>query len=651
MSDSRCLTTSDGLDEALRRLADAPGYALDLETTGLNPFAAVNPDRIVGIALGRLDSADCDYYLSFRSGEGDNIPLERMADVANLIRGKHLANHNIGFDLRFLTCEGFDLPPSIDDSMCMAWLCNENELQFALKPLAAKYLGADQTAEKQALMAELKARKYRSTKASAKEEGDMSNLWRLPASIVAPYAIKDIDLVRRMLALYRPLLERWRLVELYQTRCRLRLACTRMELRGMPVDLEELERQQKMIQPMMAELVAEMREMSGNPDLNPNSPAQVKAWLGLDSTRAEILKERVETHGDARARMLLDYRSLQKANSSFFTPVKEQVGPDGRIHANIKTYRTVTQRLAMSDPNLQQVAKEGKRKYAAKKVFTPPPGWFVVEADLSQIEPRVAVHFSKDAEMIAAFRAGFDIHVRAAKQIFRVDKVDTTTDEGKMQKDAAKSLSLGTLYALGALKIAKKLKLRHEKLPDGTFEYHHDLVWKVDKETGELMQISCSENDAEFCTCAGKSFQNDYADTWPALKPFNKYVTQLTEQLGYVRSPLTGAVRRFPDRRWCYKALNALIQMTAGEILKLIILKMDEEFVGEDAPQLVLAVHDSTVCFVKHGPKAYEQVCRIKEIMETTVPLLVPTPSEVKIGTSYGNLGLFVPSESATVYA
>lgn len=623
------IDTIEAFDTTLVELAGSCPLRVDLETEGLHPFAKV-PDRIAGFAIGLADDPSTDRYISVRHKEGPNVPPEyAIPKLIELLRGRALWNHNLAFDMRALAAEGFALPPSIEDTMIAAFIVNEEEDSLGLKELGVRYLGANAADPEKELKAELKARKLRG-------KGQMH---MLPASLVSAYAVQDIRLVRDLLPMYRELLKKWRLEEVYRLRCKYRLALTRVELRGVPVDFDELRRQQQMIEPMLEELRRELCELAGT-DINPNSPKQLKEWLGVASTNKAALTDLVERNQDYRALRLLEYRSLQKANSSFFTPLQERTGADGRMRCNYKVSATVTHRLASSDINMQQIAKESsKRKYVAKRVFVPPPGWFVVESDLSQIEPRVAVHFSRDEEMIAAFKAGLDVHIRAAKRIFRVDTIDTETKEGQEKKDAAKALSLGTLYELGALKIAVKLKLRHEKLPDGTFEFDHRLVWRVDKSTGELHQVPCSVNDPEFCTCAGKGFQREYAETWPALTPFKKKVTRTAEENGYIRSPLSGAVRRFPDKRFCYKALNALIQQTSAYLLQYAILRMDEEFVGEDDPQLVATVHDSCVLFVKHGPRAYEQVKRIKEIMETTTPLIVPTPSSVKVGYTYGDLG------------
>lgn len=602
---------------------DTGAILCDLETDGLEMFRRENPCRMVGMALGRFEDPQHDCYVALRHGEGPNVEdLEPvLAALRQLVKTRTFVNHNVAFDLRMLSCDGFELPPVVVDSMIAANLCFEEETSFALKSLGAKYLGDGADAPEKALHAELKARKL-------KGKGDM---WRLPAELVAPYAIRDIELVRQLMALYTPMLERWRLTQLFKERNEYRLALTRMELRGLPLDTEEIERQRARINPRLVELRAEINMLAGK-EVNPNSPAHMREWLSIKDTKSETLKLMVERDQDIRALRLLEYRSLSKAENAFFRPLLEKCGADGRIRSNFNCARTKTLRLSSSDPNAQQLSRnQVGRAYSIRDCFVAPEGYFLVDADLSAIEPRVAASFSKDPGMIQAFKDNLDVHKRAAQQIYR--KKEISSDE----RTSAKSLSLGTLYSLGAHKAAKKLGLRHDKATDGSWIFHHQLVWTVENE--ELQQVPCSYVDAEFCTCSGKEYVNKFLDSWPTLKPCIQAVTRQAEMFGYVRIPLTGAVRRFPDKRYCFRAFNSVIQITAGEILRRALMRMDAAFTGPDDPQLLSCVHDSVVVAVKFGPHAWSQVQFIKECMESTSAIDVPTPSDVKIGMSFGNMG------------
>jgi DNA polymerase-1 len=619
------VTTEEQFRVALDRLRGTGPLVLDCESNGLHMFARENPARMIGVAVGLLEDESTDAYFVFRHGEGDNLPVTLIDELRLVIEGRELVGHNIGgFDLRLLWCDGFALPPKIQDTMISAFLVNEEEDSLALKTLGEKYLGAGAADEEQALYDELRKRGFRGKEA----KGEM---YRLSGALVGGYGIKDIRLARQLLAFYAPLLERWRLTGLCAERNEQRLALTRMELLGLPIDLEELHRQRAAVGPRLKEIEQEVNRLAGR-EINLNAPGQVCAWLGIPSSRAEVLQEMVERDHDGRALLVLEHRQLSKAESGFFVPLEQKASAQNIVHSSFNNARVVTQRLCSSDPNAQQFSKNSsKRKYSVRNLFVPPPGCFWVDIDLSAIEPRVAAGYSKDPGMIEAFKQNLDVHARAARAVFR--KQDITEEE----RSDAKTLSLGVLYFLGAHKAARELGLRHDKDANGKWVFHHDLAWTFQNE--QLVQVPCSTISEEFCTCEGRQYINNFHDGWPQLKPFMKACTKQAETFGYIRIPLTGAVRRFPDRRWAHKAFNSCIQMTAGEILRRAFMRMDKEFSGPDDPKIHLTVHDSIVLAVKYGPNAWAQVKRAKEIMETTTEWPVPTVSEVKVGLSLGNLG------------
>lgn len=626
----------EGLAKAVERILAVPGgLALDFETDGLDLFARENAAQIVGIAMGAYEDPSTDVYISIRHAEGPNCPPEAaLAALNTLVKKKRkVYAHNIAFELRCLAAAGLSLPEELEDSMIAAHQVFEEERHFALKKLGVKYIGAAAADPEQELKKEIRLR-VKHLKLKKNEE--KRYLWLLPGVAVAPYALQDLTLMRQLLAFYYPMLEKWRLRNLYNERCKYRRVLTDMELRGLPLDVEELLRQQTYVRPRIEEIRKEINELAGTV-LNPNSPVHMAKFVGSPNTKAELLKDLVEYDHNDRAILLLEYRSLSKADSSFFTPLLLRRSKTDRIHSNFNVARTKTQRLASSDPNAQQLSKpSSKRKHNVKSCFKAPEGYFLVEADLSAIEPRVSTHFSRDPGMIAAFKENLDIHLRAANQIYH-EIVDKETKEGDEKRNSAKALSLGAQYSLGAFKAARKLRLRHDKDEQGNWEYHHEPVWRMRED--KLEQVACSEVDKEYCSHSGKGYLTKFYESWPFLKPCQLAMQRQAELYGYIRSPLTGAVRRFPNKRFTYKAFNSMVQMTAGEILRLAIMKMAEEFTGPDDPQLVLCVHDSVVFLVKFSDKAYEQVKRVKHIMETTTTLLVPTPSDVKIGINYGNLG------------
>lgn len=616
------ITTSRQFDDALVKLSKIPGsVVLDTETSGLKMFSKDKPARMCGIAVGDGVSPDSDFYFPFRHEEGPNLKIELLDYLRQFLRNKTWVCHNLSFDSKILYCDGFDLPVHCHDTIVAAHLVNENEQSFALKKLAIEYLGADAAGEDVALQAELKKRKL-----------DKGGISKLPAAIVAPYALADINLTRQLYLNRLLELDRWRLLDLFEEVNEFLLALIRTEIRGITLDQEEVHRQVAMIAPRIESHRGRLRELAGGKDININSPLQLKGWLKMPSTAHQALVEELEKNPREDIQALLDYRSLSKAESTYFRPFLELVDIGSRLHTNYKIHGTVTGRLSSSEPNLQQLSRDqSNRIYSIKKCFKAAEGNFLLECDYSAIEPRIAAHYSNDPTMMDAFIQGKDFHTTVARGMFRKDQIS------KEERSSAKTLGLGVLYGMGANKAAKNLGLRHSKIGD-VYDRCSESVWAFTTE-GELIQCDCSDVSIEFCTFAGRTYIRKFYEGLPELEPFVKAVRSTATRNGYIRNPFSGRCRRFEDSGSAHKSFNSLIQSTAAEILRKAFVRLDKHFSGEEwAPKIVLTVHDSIVFEVPFSHAAPAACKEIKVVMEETTRLRVPLVVDMKMGYNLGNM-------------
>ena len=610
-------------DRAIDILKNIEGaLVVDTETTGLAMFQRENPARMCGIAVGPAFAANTahDFYFSFRHVEGENLPLHLLKELRSVIDGRTLMGHNYAFDAKILSFEGFRLPPRIIDTIIAAHLCNENEMSFGLKKLGAQYFGEGADVEEKELTAQLKARKL--------TKGEM---WQLPAAIVAPYALKDIELTRKLYAMYAPELARCGLSELFTEVNEFSLALVRIEMRGLALDVEEVGRQIGKIAPRIAETKARIKQLAGE-EMNVNSPAQLKTWLKLASTDREALEEALLRSHREELHLLLEYRGLSKAESTYFRPFLQLRDVNDRLHTNYKVHGTVTGRLSSSEPNLQNASRDQiGRAYSVRNCFTTSPGHFLLEADYSAVEPRIAAHYSEDATMRSAFIEGKDFHTTVARSMFKKDTIS------KEERKSAKDVGLGTLYGMGAHKASKKLGLRHDKNADGTWAAHHTEVWAFYND--ELVKVPCHTVDAEFCTAAGKAFIGKFYAGVPELQPFLRRVVDKATTYKYIRNPISQRMRRFTGpRARPFSAPNSLIQSTASDILRRALVALDKLFTGPGDPKMVLTVHDSIVFEIPFGDSALEHVRTIKRVMETTTTLSIPLIVDLKVGLSLGDM-------------
>ncbi len=619
------------------------GFRVDIETNGLKMWRREDPARMCGIAIGPIADSSKAYYFSFRHGEGENLPLELLQPLRELLADVLWLGHNLSFDCKVLWLDGFALPPRILDSMIAAHTANENEKlskqgkPFALKKLGAQYLGTDSIAEALELKAELKRRGY-----STKSEG-MENLWRLPATVVGPYALGDIRLSFDLLQNRLEVLRKWRTETAFLELCEFQLVIMRMEIRGIQLDTEEVARQMRTIKPRQAQLLAEIKEMGGE-DLNPNSPKQLIEWLGLPKTDKDFLQAVLEREPRRDIHALLAYREVKKATSTYFDPFMELSDSNYRLHTNFKVTGTKTGRLSSNGPNMQNCSRDSStRSYSLKRCFKAAEGKFLFDADYSAIEPRLAAYFSRDPGLIELFQKGLDVYRPTAARMF---KVAEASDE---QRTSAKSVILGTNYGIGGWKIAVKLALKHSKLADGSYEYHYEPVWHMSPE-GELREIACSEMDPVYCTCEGRSYIRAYFDAVPDLQPCIKSVIQTAKRNDYIRLPLSGRTKRVDhyynkDRGrmedTAHKFFNYALQGSAADIMRRALVALDKH-IPADRAALLLTVHDSATFEVAEGPGAKEVCDEILRIMETTTSIdPVPLVADAKFGPNWGNMAKY----------
>lgn len=626
------------------------GFIVDAESTGLRMFQAVNPSRMCSIQIAPIEAEEKQFYFPFRHGEGVNLELFFLRWLIELLDGCTWMGHNVaGFDIPLLMCDGFKLPPVVRDSMVAMHTRNENERQskvgkpYALKKLVAQYRGELFIQASINLKAELKKRGL-----STANDG-MENLWRLPADVVYQYGVDDLSLSKWLHDFALEDLRKWRTEQAYYSRCETALALVKMTNTGLPISIEEVKRQQSILGPKVRDLLRELQELAaedGFPELNINSPKQLMAWLRIPKTDKKFLSSMMEREPHPAPRLLLEYREAKKADSTYYGPWLELVSAQGRIHPNIKLTGAATGRLSMNNPNLQNVTVRTALGRLMRECFVASPGHFFFEADFSSLEPRVGTWLSKDKDGTEMFQRGLDYYKPIAARMFNLPIDQITKDI----RNNSKSVALGVGYGMGGWKLAVDLKLKHDKLPNGEYAYHHDLVWHMPK-GAELQQVSCSVVDPVYCTCEGRRYIQSYFTASPAMQPAIKGVTATATRNGYIRYPLSGRTSRVdsyynPDRKRtennAHKKWNHLLQGTGADIMNAAIVAIDKAIPASRA-RLMLTVHDSLLCEIPEGPDAKTTCDEILHLMETTTRIdPVPLVAEAKFGPTWANMASYI---------
>lgn len=493
------------LQKLVQDLMKSDIVAFDLETEGLDQF--IPGKRIWCISLSKGD------------GIGYVVPLEHPSypgmewaydEIKPLLESKYPRKvaHNGKFDSRWLKTRGIN--PYINfDSLQAAHMLDENR-KHDLKNLAQAYLGV----------------KPWGTGAAASKLQPMSKL--------APYAAKDTDYDAQLYKRQRTELEndvRTRRVFQYITSPAVRMF-TDMEFSGMPVDRERLAERRETVLQKRREIDIDLGEMVGVPvggithrgetKYVWNSPQQLakimftdrdSGGLGLPifaltpkgqpSTAEATLVALKDEHPFVNK--ITEWRLYDKWWSTYLNPWTELTEDDPFIHASWKIEGTVTGRTSCSDPNLQQVP----RNDFIRGIIGGVEGWFLVEADYSQIEVRLTADSSGDSVLRRIYLQNQDVHRYTASRVMGIPEDQVT----EVQRKKAKAVVFGFIYGMGAPK----------------FKMYAKNQFDLDVTIDEAFE-----------------FRYAFFNTYPSLEDWHDKVRKWVRNHGYIRSPI-GRLRRLPD--------------------------------------------------------------------------------------------------------
>ena len=613
------IQTADQCDDFLTAARREQYIVLDTETDGLNAF---DGDKVVGLAV-YLPNAGQAYYLPRAHGLSNSPGYHNLSDSPFKLfwrecSYKKFIYYNATFDMHMMKQSmGFEASMGIEDVMLAAHLMNENERlsnskhtknkkgyapltkgAYTLKRLSDKYLGDESSGDEAELFA------------VAKELGldAKKDIWKMPLDIVAKYAEMDVILTWNLRQFYIPHLENWGLFETYQSRCRfLRNVVYEMEKNGIHVDenliVEHLEGIEIDADTMVKDMSEEAKRYAINPKdgFNPRSPKQVLSLLQrrghkILSTASDILEPIREK--DKFVDTLLRYRSLMKAERTYYNPYLNMQTEDGRIHPSFNVIGTVAGRMSCYRPNLQQIPRAGE--YKVKEVFVPREGYCFVEADYSMLELRLAAHYCQEKVLIKMLEDGTDVHQ------FTADSLGVDRFKGKT---ANFSFLYGMGPVTGALRLgvsekeAKRIITGWRKLFPGLREGY----------------INMQEEAQRQRTNKGKRFQ-------------------------FIRLP-NGRLRRYNEFKaypyWrdrkerngppYYTAFNSLIQGAASNVMDTALFNISKQYRNSDLLKMLLTVHDSVILEVR-ADCIYSVIPSVIDLMENAVKISVPLLVEAKVG-------------------
>jgi DNA polymerase-1 len=296
---------------------------------------------------------------------------------------------------------------------------------------------------------------------------------------------------------------------------------------------------------------------------------------------------------------ILAYRQVNKLQSTYIEPLIKNRDAFSRIHTTFNQTATATGRISSTDPNLQNIPTRTPMGREVRRAFIAKNGHVLVDGDYSQIELRVLAHMSGDLEMTRAFQKGEDIHKRAAALVNNISIDEVTSD----MRAAAKAVNFGIVYGISDFGLARNLGI-------GFYEASEMIKNYFDKYPG----IKAYMDNAKKL-----GYENGYART---LFGRRRYLPELKRG---------GNIRQFGERA----AMNAPIQGTAADIIKIAMVKVDEMLrQNKMKTRLILQVHDELILEAPID-EAEEAKKLLIQCMESAATLNVPLVSQVSIGNSW----------------
>lgn len=564
----------------------------DTETTSLNEMEA----ELVGMSFSYKKGLS--YYIPISENKEEAMAtLEIFRPFFEKESVLKIA-HNLKFDYKILKSHGVEIQGVIFDTMIAHYLLNPDG-RHGMDYLSEVYLNY----------------KPVSIETIIGKKGKNQGTFR-DADLVTQtnYAAEDADVTYQLYELFAPQLKKEGLEDLFfKVEMPLMVVLAKMELEGVSLDENWLKKESKDLENDLKNLEEKIFELSGE-EFNMNSPRQLgeilfekmqldpkakKTKTGQYATSEDVLQKLVAKHDIIK--YILEYRTYQKLKSTYVDALPTQIEKlDNRVHTNFSQTTAATGRLASVNPNLQNIPIRTLRGQQIRGAFVADKGSKIISADYSQIELRLIAEISGEENMIKAFQDGEDIHASTAAKLFKI----AIEEVSKTQRSQAKTVNFGIIYGQGAFALADQTGLSR-------------------KEAKELI--------------------DSYYETYPKLKEFMAEQVQKARELGYVETILgrkrhlkdinsnNFVVRAHAERN----AVNAPIQGSAADIIKIAMIKIDNELdIQNLKTKMLLQVHDellfeSPIDEVENASKLIKT--EMESAFETKVPLLV----EVGVGDNW----------------
>ncbi|MDE1190928.1 MAG: DNA polymerase I [Arachidicoccus sp.] len=589
------IDTDEKIKNLISYLSSYKEICFDTETTGTDP----NNVEMVGLSF------------CVKKGEAFYVPVSSDQQVAQrqlnlfdeLFNNKEIIwiGQNIKYDLIVIKWYGKQLAGNIFDTMVAHYVI-EPEGRRGMDLLSEKYLGYSPVH-----IEELIGKK-------GKNQGNMRDV-DIPK--IAEYAAEDADITLQLKEKFEPLIKENNVEKVFtEADIPLVKVLANMEFEGIKIDEDFLKNYSTVLE-ADAKVFEENVYAAAGLKFNLASPKQLgeilfeklkldpkakKTKTGQYATGEDVLTKLAVQHKIADD--ILAFRELTKLKNTYVDTLPQLINPKtGRVHTSYNQALVVTGRLSSNNPNLQNIPVRTERGKEIRKAFIPrDENHILMSADYSQIELRIVAAISGDKNMGDAFRSGADIHTATAAKVYKMALEEVT----KEQRYKAKSVNFGIIYGQGAFGLSQNIGVSRAEAKE-----------IIDNYKNEFSGIA------------------KYMDESISFAQKHGYVQTLLGRKAYIRdiNSANFTVRGFAERI----AINAPIQGSAADMIKLAMIKIDKAFAEKRLQsKMILQVHDELVFDVLK-----DEMEEVKEIVlynmrnALILPNDVPVEAEVGVGNNW----------------
>ena len=597
------ISNEEEIEEWINEAEEAGELVIDTETSSLDAHQA----DLVGISLSTKIGKACYIPIAhkFDGCLDKNIVIKKLKPLLEDKSVKKIGQ-NIKFDFIVLYKQGIKMN-SMEDTMLMSYVLDAGKNRHNMDTLSEIHL-------------QHKTISFKEIVGTGKKEINFSDV---ELDKAMEYAAEDADITYRLYKIFNKNLKLEKLTNIYEIFEKPLIEILAfMEIEGIKVDNKFLKVLSEKFEKKINKIEKEVFKISKK-EFNIASPKQLgeiiynelkiaalkKTKKGSFATNAGVLED-LAFKGHKFPQLVLDWRQVSKLKNTYSDALPEHINPSTkRVHTSFLLAATTTGRLASSDPNLQNIPIKSEDGKDIRKAFISEKGFTLISADYNQIEMRILADLADVKELKKAFKNNEDIHTLTASQVFNIDIKKVDQD----MRRKAKAINFGIIYGISQYGLAK--------------------------------QINVSNHEAN-------EFLEAYFAKFPEIKVYMDDTIKFCRKSGYVnnvfgrRSHFNGIndknfnVRNFQERA----AINAPIQGSASEIMRLAMIRIDQKFkeMKNNKSKILLQIHDELIFEVPE--KEAKNITKIIKEEMTSVTnsdlhaFSIPLTVDINTGDNWGVL-------------